>query len=74
MTRYPPLSRCEHEIDEKTIVYDKRYGRTGRCVKCGIEICAMRINHKPKRTRPKMKKKERRKLNEELRNAEDGKK
>lgn len=60
---------CKHEVEPKSIEYDKTYGRVGICKKCGCKVYAQRVNPNPKRTRVKMKKKERRKLNK-LKNAE----
>lgn len=32
------LSKCKHEIDPETIVFDPRYGRRAKCALCGTEL------------------------------------
>lgn len=64
------MTACRHEIDIDNITYDKRYGRIGYCKKCGCRLRYMRLNNTPKRTRVKMKKKQRVKLNRELHEKE----
>ena len=60
---------CEHEIDKDSLGYDKKYGRTGICKKCNIKMYRIKIINTPKRVKPKMKKKQRRRLRNEKRNA-----
>jgi len=63
------FSDCKHEIDENSLKYDKEYGRVGVCKKCNIKMYRIKINSKPKRTKPKMKKKLRRRLRNEQKKA-----
>jgi len=32
------INICKHEIDPNSIVYDKRYGRSGICKFCGCKL------------------------------------
>jgi len=58
---------CVHRMDPMTERYDHKLGRVGYCSKCKKKIYRAIINSDPKRERPKMKKKERRKLNKLVR-------
>jgi len=62
------MIECKHEFKKNSIKYDKKYGRVGICKVCGKKIFAYKTYHKPKTKQVKMKKKERRKLNKEIRN------
>ena len=55
------MTSCKHEIDELTIEHSKKYGRVGRCLKCGCKMFATTIITESKRGRPHMSKKQRRK-------------
>ena len=63
------MIECKHEFKPESIKYDKKLGRIGICKNCGRKVFAYKIYHKPQRLRPKMKKKQRRKLNKEIKNA-----
>ena len=58
-------NECDHEMDPKTAVFDKRYGRRGVCLKCGINVVSWKtagIRHAaPGQGKKHMSKKERRK-------------
>jgi len=60
------VPECKHEFKPETIKWDKKYGRTGICKKCERRIFQYKLYHKLQRIRPKMKKKQRRKLQKEL--------
>jgi hypothetical protein len=32
------MDECKHEMDEESLVYDKRFGRRGKCKLCGISM------------------------------------
>ena len=55
-----------HKIDEESLIYDSRYGRMGVCKLCGIKMYRTLIATKPKRNRPHMSKKARKKLRAEV--------
>jgi len=63
------MIECEHEFKPESIRYDKKLGRVGICKNCGRKVFACKTYHKLQRTRLKMKKKQRRKLNKEIRNG-----
>ena len=48
------MAICQHEIDPETLEYHKKYGRIGRCKKCGCKMYLTRfikqVNKKPPRT------------------------
>jgi len=62
---------CKHKMDPFTERYDHKLGRVGYCKKCKNKIYRAVINSNPKRERPKMKKKERRKLNKLVREKQN---
>lgn len=37
------LVNCNHEPDESTIEYDKKYGRKAICKKCGVKLFITRF-------------------------------
>jgi len=65
------MIECKHEFKKDSIKYDKKFGRVGICKLCGRKVFAYKLYHKPQRIKVKMKKKQRRKLNKEMRNAEN---
>lgn len=55
------LTGCEHVPDPDTFEYDKTFGRSVKCKKCGARLVPTPRPPEP-RKRPKMSKKERRRL------------
>ena len=54
------LAKCQHEADPATLKYNPRYGREGVCKLCGKRVSVVRYTDHPRRGRPHMTKKERR--------------
>lgn len=58
---------CKHEIDPSTIKYKGGFSK-GECTKCGAALTRIYpLNQNPVRTKPKLNKKERKKLRDSLR-------
>ena len=72
MTETKEYKGCKHEIAKTSLEYSKNYGRVGICKFCGRKMYATIITSNPKRTRPKMSKKERRKMNKLIRENRNG--
>jgi len=55
------MNICKHEINPDTVKWHPRYGRVGKCKLCKIRMFATTIINEPKRERPHISKKQRRK-------------
>lgn len=49
------MTTCKHEMNETTLKYDKKYGRTGVCKHCGVRLVGSRFIKMNKSNRPNRK-------------------